>query len=245
MFHVKHLKVVDILKELFSNYNIEISNEQIDKFNVYYNLLIKWNEKMNLTTITVYEDVIKKHFLDSVLLLKAFSKDSFVAKNIIDVGTGAGFPGIPLAIMLPDSRFTLIDSLNKRIEFLKEVVEILKIENVTLIHGRAEELGIDPEYRDRYDICVSRAVAALPLLLEYCSPFIRKGGVLYMYKSMKVEEEIDCAENALSILNCSISNNILLADDNDYMRYILEIEKNDSTPDKYPRKPGKAKKKPL
>ena len=233
------------MKELFSNYSIDINDDQVNKFNKYYKLLIEWNKKINLTTITDYDDVIKKHFLDSVLLLKIFNKDLFALKNIIDIGTGAGFPGVPLAIMLPDAKFTLVDSLNKRIQFLKEVIEILGIDNITLIHARAEELGVDANYREKYDICVSRAVAALPLLLEYCSPFIKKEGVLYMYKSVKVEEEINSAENALSIMNCSINKNILLSDENDFIRYILEIEKEEATPDKYPRKPGKAKKAPL
>lgn len=233
------------MKELFSNYSIDINDKQVNKFNKYYSLLIEWNKKINLTTITDYEDVIKKHFLDSVLLLKVLKKDLFTLKNIIDVGTGAGFPGVPLAIMLPDAKFTLVDSLNKRIQFLNEVIEILEIDNINLIHARAEELGGDANYREKYDICVSRAVAALPLLLEYCSPFIKKEGVLYMYKSVKVEEEIYSAENALSILNCSINKNILLSDENNFIRYILEIVKKEATPDKYPRKPGKAKKAPL
>lgn len=233
------------MKELFSNYSIDINDKQVNKFNKYYSLLIEWNKKINLTTITDYEDVIKKHFLDSVLLLKVLKKDLFTLKNIIDVGTGAGFPGVPLAIMLPDAKFTLVDSLNKRIQFLNEVIEILEIDNINLIHARAEELGGDANYREKYDICVSRAVAALPLLLEYCSPFIKKEGVLYMYKSVKVEEEIYSAENALSILNCSINKSILLSDENNFIRYILEIEKKEATPDKYPRKPGKAKKAPL
>lgn len=233
------------MKELFSNYNIEVNNEQVEKFDNYYRLLIEWNKKVNLTAITNYEDVIKKHFLDSILLLKVYSKDLFTSKNIIDVGTGAGFPGLPLAIMLPDAEFTLVDSLNKRIEFLKEVIDILKINNITLIHSRAEELGINSDHREKYDICVSRAVAALPLLLEYCSPFIKKEGVLYLYKSLKVEEEIESSKNSLFILNCSINNKILLAEEEDYQRCILEIKKENYTPDKYPRRPGKAKKKPL
>ncbi len=233
------------MKELFSNYNIEVNNEQVEKFDNYYKLLIEWNKKINLTAIINYEDVIKKHFLDSVLLLKVYSKDLFTSKNIIDVGTGAGFPGLPLAIMLPDTKFTLVDSLNKRIEFLKEVIDILKMNNITLIHSRAEELGINSDHREKYDICVSRAVAALPLLLEYCSPFVKKEGVLYMYKSLKVEEEIELSKNALSILNCSINKKILLAEEEDFQRYILEIKKENFTPEKYPRKPGKAKKKPL
>lgn len=233
------------MKELFSDYNIEVNSEQIEKFDNYYRLLIEWNKKINLTAIINYEDVIKKHFLDSILLLKVYSKDLFTSKNIIDVGTGAGFPGLPLAIMLPDAKFTLVDSLNKRIEFLKEVIDILKINNITLIHSRAEELGIDPDYREKYDMCVSRAVAALPLLLEYCSPFIKREGVLYLYKSLKVEEEIESSKNSLSILNCSINKKILLAEEEDYQRCILEIKKENYTPDKYPRRPGKAKKKPL
>lgn len=234
-----------IMKELFSDYNIEVNSEQIEKFDNYYRLLIEWNKKINLTAIINYEDVIKKHFLDSILLLKVYSKDLFTSKNIIDVGTGAGFPGLPLAIMLPDAEFTLVDSLNKRIEFLKEVIDILKINNITLIHSRAEELGINSDHREKYDICVSRAVAALPLLLEYCSPFIKKEGVLYLYKSLKVEEEIESSKNSLFILNCSINNKILLAEEEDYQRCILEIKKENYTPDKYPRRPGKAKKKPL
>lgn len=234
-----------VMKKLFSDYNIEVNNEQVEKFDNYYRLLIEWNKKINLTAIINYEDVIKKHFLDSVLLLKVYSKDLFTSKNIIDVGTGAGFPGLPLAIMLPDAKFTLVDSLNKRIQFLKEVIDILKISNITLIHSRAEELGINSDHREKYDICVSRAVAALPLLLEYCSPFVKKEGVLYMYKSLKVEEEIELSKNALSILNCSINKKILLAEEEDFQRYILEIKKENFTPDKYPRKPGKAKKKPL
>lgn len=233
------------MKKLFSDYNIEVNNEQVEKFDNYYRLLIEWNKKINLTAIINYEDVIKKHFLDSVLLLKVYSKDLFTSKNIIDVGTGAGFPGLPLAIMLPDAKFTLVDSLNKRIQFLKEVIDILKISNITLIHSRAEELGINSDHREKYDICVSRAVAALPLLLEYCSPFVKKEGVLYMYKSLKVEEEIELSKNALSILNCSINKKILLAEEEDFQRYILKIKKENFTPDKYPRKPGKAKKKPL
>ncbi len=233
------------MKKLFSDYNIEVNNEQVEKFDNYYRLLIEWNKKINLTAIINYEDVIKKHFLDSVLLLKVYSKDLFTSKNIIDVGTGAGFPGLPLAIMLPDAKFTLVDSLNKRIQFLKEVIDILKISNITLIHSRAEELGINSDHREKYDICVSRAVAALPLLLEYCSPFVKKEGVLYMYKSLKVEEEIELSKNALSILNCSINKKILLAEEEDFQRYILEIKKENFTPEKYPRKPGKAKKKPL
>lgn len=235
----------ELVKKLFCKYDIFITDEQIEKFDLYYKLLIQWNKNMNLTTITDYDDVIKKHFLDSCLLLKVFPVSEFNNKKIIDVGTGAGFPGIPLAIMLQDTEFVLLDSLNKRIDFLTETVKKLNLKNVSLIHGRAEDLGRDNGYREQFDVCVSRAVAALPLLLEYCSPFIKKGGLLYFYKSIKAIQEIQDSENALQLLNCVIQNNQKVVDEKDYLRYLIEIEKVDFTPDKYPRKAGKPKKKPL
>lgn len=233
------------VKELFYKYGITLTDEQEQNYKQYFNLLMKWNEKINLTTITDYDDVVKKHFLDSCLLLKVISISNLSDKKIIDVGTGAGFPGIPLAIMLPSTEFVLVDSLNKRIDFLRETVTVLNLKNVTLVHGRAEDLGRDEKYREEFDVCVSRAVAALPLLLEYCSPFIKKEGYLYFYKSKKVIQEMQDSENALNLLNCVIQNNIKLVDEDDYLRYLIEIRKADYTPDKYPRKAGKPKKKPL
>lgn len=233
------------MKDLFSLYNISIDDYQIEKFNRYYELLIDWNQKINLTTITEYQEVIKKHFFDSCLLLMKYPKEMFSNKHIIDVGTGGGFPGIPLAILLPEAKFTLIDSLNKRIDFLKIVIDELQLNHVNLVHGRAEDLGQNVKYREQFDYCVSRAVAALPLLLEYCSPFIKKNGLLYLYKSKKVTQEIQVAENALKILNCQVKENIQLISDMEYERFVLEIEKVDNTPSKYPRKAGKPKKKPL
>lgn len=233
------------MKNLFNHYNISLDDNQIEKFNRYYELLIDWNQKINLTTITEYQEVVKKHFFDSCLLLMNYPKEMFDSKHIIDVGTGGGFPGIPLAILLPEAKFTLIDSLNKRIDFLKIVIDELQLNHVNLVHGRAEDLGKNMEYREQFDYCVSRAVAALPLLLEYCSPFIKKNGFLYLYKSKRVTQEIQEAENALSILNCQVKENIQLINDMDYERFILEIEKLDNTPSKYPRKAGIPKKKPL
>ncbi len=233
------------MKELFNQYGISIADDQVQKFKQYFDLLIKWNEKINLTTITQYDDVIKKHFLDSCLLLKEFPISFFYNKKIIDVGTGAGFPGIPLSIMLPDTDFVLVDSLKKRIDFLKEIIEVLNLKNVDLIHGRAEDLGQNQKYREQFDICVSRAVAALPLLLEYCSPFIKKDGFLYLYKSKKVIQEVQKSENALNLLNCVIQDTVTLVDEEDYLRYLVGIKKVDHTPKKYPRKAGKPKKKPL
>lgn len=235
----------NIIYEQFKKSNILITEDQIDKFHTYYELLVEWNKKMNLTSITEYSEVVRKHFLDSCLLLKEYDENLFRNKKIIDIGTGAGFPGIPLAILLTDTSFTLVDSLNKRIDFLKIVIEKLELTNVTLYHGRAEDLGKEEFFREQYDYCVSRAVAGLPLLLEYCSPFIVKNGSLLLYKSKKVLKEIEEASNALTLLNCRVSQKIQLIDETDYERYILQIDKTDHTPNKYPRKAGKPKKRPL
>ncbi len=233
------------MNRIFDQYHISISKEQMDMFDLYYQLLVEWNEKINLTTITEYEEVVKKHFLDSCLLLKEYKLNYFDGKSIIDIGTGAGFPGIPLAIMNPNASFTLVDSLNKRIDFLQVVVKKLGLKNIKLFHGRAEDYGRNVEFRENFDYCVSRAVAGLPLLLEYCSPFIKKNGCLLLYKSKKVTQEIEEANNALQILNCSLTTNIQLSDEEDFERYVLCIEKIEHTPDKYPRKAGIPKKKPL
>lgn len=233
------------MQDLFRNYGIDLDQTQADKFEKYYELLIQENQKINLTTITKYDDVVKKHFLDSCLILKDIPFSYFENKVVLDLGTGAGFPGIPLAIMLPNTSFTLVDSLNKRIEFLELIVDTLGLTNVELIHGRAEDLGRNDKYREQFDICVSRAVAALPLLLEYCSPFIKVEGNLFLYKSKKIIQEIEEAKNAFHILNCNIEKILNLADEKDYERYILKINKNNFTPNKYPRKAGKPKKNPL
>lgn len=233
------------MKQLFNQYNITISDKQVNMFNDYYKLLIEWNSKINLTTITEYDDVIKKHFIDSSLLVSKISIDKFTNKRIIDVGTGAGFPGIPLAILMPNTSFTLIDSLNKRINFLENVIDILKLNNVKLVLGRAEDCGKELSYREQFDYCISRAVAETPLLMEYCSPFINVGGSLLLYKSKKVQDEINHSEHAFSELNCKYNDIILLCNEPEYERYLLVIDKFDHTPDKYPRRAGIPKKKPL
>lgn len=233
------------MKKIFSSYQIELTDVQMERFQQYYDLLVEWNQKINLTAITEYEEVIKKHFLDSCLLLCKYPYELFKGKRMIDVGTGAGFPGIPLALLLPKTQFTLVDSLNKRVEFLLLVIQTLQLENVEVFHGRAEDLGRDKYFREQYDYCVSRAVAELPLLLEYCSPFIKVNGRLLLYKSKKMHEEIEKSNNALQTLNCQVKDNKLLTSDKEFERYMLEIEKIKSTPEKYPRKAGKPKKKPL
>lgn len=226
-------------------YGIEINDRQLAQFETYYHLLMEWNQKVNLTTIVDYQEVIKKHFVDSCLLLTQYSDKVFAHKKVIDIGTGAGFPGIPLSILLPDCEFLLMDSLNKRIQFLSLVIKELGLDQVNVIHGRAEDFGKNEEFRENYDFCISRAVAALPLLLEYCSPFVKVNGTLLLYKSVKVYEEIEESDKAMELLNCKVSRLTELANESDFQRYILEITKWAETPLKYPRRAGKPKKHPL
>lgn len=233
------------MKSEFKKYGLLLDETMSNQFEKYYELLIDWNQRMNLTTITDRDEVVQKHFIDSVLLLTKYDKTEFENKNIIDVGTGAGFPGIPLAIMLPQTNFVLIDSLDKRITFLKTVLDELGLSNVTLYHGRAEDFGKDTSFREQFDYCVSRAVAPLPILLEYCSPFIKVDGSLLLYKSIKTDQEVDESKHALDELNCKIGEICTLSDDEDYKRYIIEIHKINEIPTKYPRKAGKPKKNPL
>lgn len=233
------------MKSEFNKYGLLLDETMSNQFEKYYELLIDWNQRMNLTTITDRDEVIQKHFIDSVLLLTKYDKTEFKNKNIIDVGTGAGFPGIPLAIMLPQTNFVLIDSLDKRITFLKTVLKELALSNVTLYHGRAEDFGKDTSFREQFEYCVSRAVAPLPILLEYCSPFIKVHGNLLLYKSIKTDQEVDESKHALDELNCKVGEICTLSDDEDYKRYIIEILKIKGTPTKYPRKAGKPKKNPL
>lgn len=233
------------MKISFSKYGLSLDETMCSQFERYYELLIDWNQRMNLTTITDRKEVIEKHFIDSVLLLTKYKNEIFNNKTIIDVGTGAGFPGIPLAIMLPHTKFTLIDSLEKRIHFLENVIGELELENVILYHGRAEDYGKDTSFREQFDYCVSRAVAPLPILLEYCSPFIKIDGSLLLYKSKKTDQEIQDSKHALDELNCKIGDICTLSENEDYKRYIVEIYKINNTPAKYPRKAGKPKKNPL
>lgn len=233
------------MQSSFNKYGLQLDETMCSQFEKYFDLLIDWNQRMNLTTITEKNEVIQKHFIDSVLLLTKYDSAKFENVNIIDVGTGAGFPGIPLAIMLPNTNFVLIDSLEKRILFLKTVLEELGLSNVTLYHGRAEDYGKDTSFREQFDYCVSRAVASLPILLEYCSPFIKVDGSLLLYKSKKADQEIQDSKHALDELNCEVDDICTLSDSEDYKRYIIEIHKINGTPAKYPRKAGKPKKNPL
>ena len=199
---------------------------------------------MNLTSITEEDEVILKHFYDSMSIVKYL--DFKPGEYVIDVGTGAGFPGIPLAILLPKVQFTLMDSLNKRIIFLQDVVKKCGLKNVECIHRRAEELAKNEKYREKYDVCVSRAVANLSVLLEYCIPFIKKGGMFISYKSISSEEELSDSKNAQNKLCCKLKKNISFElPDTDIRRNFLLFEKFDNTSSKYPRNNGIPRKKPL
>lgn len=223
---------------------ITLSNEQLEQFLIYYEMLVEWNEKMNLTAITDFQDVMKKHFVDSVSLIKAYDVTKSV--SIIDVGTGAGFPGLALKIAFPQLRVTLLDSLNKRILFLDAVIDKLNLSDVETIHGRAEDFAKPGKLREKFDLCVSRAVANLSTLSEYCLPFVKKGGMFISYKSEKISEEFEMAENAISFLGGRVKKQVeFTLPDSDIYRNLFVIEKIKETPKKFPRKAGLPSKEPL
>lgn len=226
---------------------LELTEEQEQQFFRYYELLIERNKVMNLTAITEIGDVIIKHFVDSLLLVKAVPEISQHPYSCIDVGTGAGFPGIPLKIMFPDLKITLLDSLNKRVGFLNEVIGELKLEDITAVHGRAEDFGRDVNYREKYDFCVSRAVANLATLSEYCLPFVKVGGRFIPYKSGKVEEELEQGKAAVNKLGGAMDPVITLKlpGTEDVERTFVPIRKLSKMAKKYPRKAGMPSKEPL
>lgn len=233
-----------ILENAFDDFKIAYDEISMWRFDRYMQLVLAWNEKINLTSIVEPEAFVTKHFIDSV----SCAADEYfkAAATVIDVGTGAGFPGMPLAIIAQDKQFLLADSLNKRIKVLKEVINELGLTNVQLVHGRAEELARQKEYREKYDICVSRAVSQLCTLSEYCLPFVKKGGYFAAYKSSDSDNEIKLAEKAVRTLGGRIE----YISDRNMPKYglfhrILYIKKEKNTPDQYPRKPGTPEKYPL
>ena len=237
-----------MLKEEFSEKikeymnKINISDKQIEKFFDYMNLLLEWNEKINLTAITEPEDIILKHFVDCATILK-YIKDE---DKIIDIGTGAGFPGIPLKILNEKLDITLMDSLNKRINFLNEIINKLDLKNIVAIHARAEELARNKGYREKFDIATSRAVANLSTLSEYMLPFVKKDGMVISMKGSNIEEEVKNAKKAIKILGGEIEkiDNFNLANTNN-IRNIITIKKVVKTPKEFPRKAGKPSKEPI
>lgn len=224
--------------------NVHLSEKQIEQFLTYYEMLVERNQFVNLTAITEYEDVMKKHFVDSISLIKAY--DVKKQTTVIDVGTGAGFPGLALKIAYPELKMTLLDSLNKRIQFLDDVMKELKLTDIKTIHGRAEDFARPDKLREKFDLCVSRAVANLSTLSEYCLPFVKENGCFISYKSEKVTEEIEAAGKAITLLGGKVEKQIeFILPDSDIYRNLLVIRKVASTPAKYPRKAGLPSKEPL
>lgn len=232
------------LKKKSEMLDIVLSEEQLQQFLSYYEMLIEKNKVMNLTAITEKEEVIDKHFIDSISLNKAM--DVTKPLKILDLGTGAGFPGIPLKIAYPNLEITLLDSLNKRIKFLDEVIEVLGLEGIVTIHGRAEDYAKQVSYREQFDICVSRAVANLATLSEYCLPYVKEGGCFISYKSGSVEEELEQSKKAIFELGGKVKEVIAFTlPETDIERTFVVIEKVRKTPKKYPRKAGLPSKEPI
>lgn len=234
----------NVLTEKVKELSIVLNDKQIQQFEQYYNILVEWNKVMNLTAITEYEEVVEKHFLDSLTIVTAIHVEKI--ETLIDVGTGAGFPGIPLKIAFPHLKVTLLDSLNKRIKFLNEVINLLELNDIKAIHGRAEDYAKQAEYREQYDICVSRAVANLATLSEYCLPYVKVDGLFVPYKSGEIDEELKSSEKAVSILGGKVEEVVKFQlPGTDIGRSFVKIHKIKETKKKYPRKAGMPTKEPL
>ena len=234
----------NVLTKKVKKLSIVLNDKQIQQFEQYYNILVEWNKVMNLTAITKYEEVIEKHFLDSLTIVDAINMEKI--ETLIDVGTGAGFPGIPLKIAFPHLKVTLLDSLNKRIKFLNEVIDLLDLDDIKAIHGRAEDYAKQAEYREQYDICVSRAVANLATLSEYCLPYVKVDGLFVPYKSGEIDEELKSSEKAVSILGGKVEEVVKFQlSGTDIGRSFVKIHKIKETKKKYPRKAGMPTKEPL
>lgn len=223
-------------------FGICLRDTQLEQFEQYYERMIEKNRVMNLTSITEFDDVIDKHFLDSLALAKIISLDGRL--SVMDMGTGAGFPGIPLKIVFPELQVTLADSLNKRVLFLQEVIEALKLKGIEAVHGRAEDLARKKEYREMFDLTLSRAVANLSILSEYCLPFVRVGGKFISYKSEECDAEVREAKEAIRLLGGELSyvDKFRLGESG---RAFVVIDKKKPSPKKYPRRAGTPSKFPL
>lgn len=232
------------MKTAAAAYGLELGEQQINQFNRYYELLIEWNKVMNLTAITEPQEVAVKHMIDSIA---AYDEKLFVeGTSVIDVGTGAGFPGLPLKIFFPAIKLTLMDSLNKRVKFLQTVVDELGLADVACVHARAEEGARNKAYREQFDIAVSRAVARLPVLCEYCLPFVKRSGYFLALKGREYQEEIKEAAKAIKVMGGSkVTERLVKLPSLDDVRAIIAIKKDMPTPKAYPRKAGTPAKKPI
>ncbi len=236
--------MADFLRENLKKIGCEPNDLQCEQLNNFHKILCEWNEFMNLTGITEYNEVVIKHFVDSLAVNCVYSFKK--TDRVVDIGTGAGFPGIPLKIMYPDTRFTLLDSLNKRIKFLDEVIRINSLDGIETLHGRAEDYARDKNYREAFDVCVSRAVANLSTLSEYCLPYVKVGGVFISYKAGQLDEELKASERAIKLLGGEIKEvHKLTLPDTDIDRTFVVIKKTAATSKKYPRKAGLPSKEPL
>lgn len=236
------------LIEKAAEFHIELSAKQMNQFQAYYEMLVETNKVMNLTAITELDEVITKHFLDSLALAEVYPDICNLDKNVrvLDLGTGAGFPGIPLKIALPHLQVTLMDSLNKRVKFLQLVIDKLELCDIDAVHGRAEEAAKNPAYRESFDLCVSRAVANLSTLSEYCLPFVKVGGMCIPYKAAEIEEEVHTGKKAIAVLGGKLTTvKKIVLPDSDIERSFVFIEKVKHTPKSYPRKAGTASKEPI
>lgn len=238
------IETFNLLEKTFVDLKIQYDEKTLRKFETYMQMVLEWNQKVNLTSITNESEFVVKHFVDSIACVEHPALSG--AKKIIDIGTGAGFPGIPLALIYPNIEFVLMDSVNKKLIIVKEILTKLGLENVRLVHGRAEDLAHKKEHREQYDICVSRAVAKLQILSEYCLPFVKTGGYFIAYKGLEIEQEIQDSLKAIAVLGGQIERIApYKINDVEIRHQIIYIKKKENTPEKYPRKAGIPQKEPL
>ena len=235
---------MELLTKILKEYNIELTDKQISQYAEYMEQILEYNQHINLTSITDRDEFIKKHYVDSIL--GALNDEFQAGETIIDVGTGAGFPGVPLAILFPEKEFVLLDSLNKRLKIVNEICKSIGINNVRVLHSRAEDAGKNKEYREQFDICISRAVADLSVLSELCLPLVREGGYFLSYKGPNYEEELEGAKKAIRTVGGKTARiESIGSADTEFNHNIIFIEKIKNTPAQYPRKAGTPSKNPI